>query len=84
MRIGDSELYNFEDDAYTFGDMDPFLAIYKGSINIYDIDTGELLYRSATDGNVPSDYEDCEVSDCQIDGDAIAFYITYSFHEVEE
>ena len=84
MKVGNSELYSFEDGTYTFGDMYPFLDVYQGDLNIYDIDTGDLLYRSTTDGNIPSEYGDCEVSDCQIDDNAVVFYITYSFHEIEE
>lgn len=85
MQFDDTGLVDiYEGDVFVFNDLCPFLAVYNGPLNIYDIDTGSLLYRSTTDGNVPGEYVDCEVSHTCIEGGALAVYIAYSFHAIDD
>lgn len=70
---------------FVFSDFYDFLSRYSGPLKLVDRETGELLYRSNTDGaELPSDYADCEVGISYIKDGALVIEVNYTFHEIQE
>lgn len=71
-------------DTVLFSDLYPFLSKFWGSIKIYDTDTGSLLFKVPTDGELPTDFDDCEVAECYRGQTDLIIEIVYSFHEIQK